>query len=181
MADHPRTIIREKIGLILLDKTVAGRNVDTERVDPYRATEIPALAVFTPEEDVSEDSVNTAPRELNRTILLEIAAYPAPHKRVNKAMDAMALEVEQAIHDDPLLGGVADDAVLVKTELKYFNDGDRVLGCAVLSYAVTYRTLARAPQELDPFITADTKTEIVGITDPTQDAHDVVVLEQETP
>lgn len=180
MAIHERTVIRRAVRDLLKGKTVAGAQVDTTRIDTWRDSELPALSVYTSEEFVDdEESQDTSPRELKRQVDVEIVGAVGASERMDDAMDALALEIETVMHADPFLGGVAADSILTETEAKVHNEGKRLIGIVVLTYRVTYRTLApvEAPT-LDDFITADARTRIVGITDPIQDGHDTVLVQE---
>jgi hypothetical protein len=65
MATHDRTKIRAAAcSALVLAATVAGDRVMASRVMPWRELELPALAVYTDDEEIDES--NAAPRELDR-------------------------------------------------------------------------------------------------------------------
>lgn len=178
MALHHRTIVRRAVRDLLKGKTSAGQKVDTTRIDTWRDNELPAISVYTTVEDVDDASTETAPRELKRQVDVEIVGAVGASDRMDDAMDALALEIETVMHADPFLGDVASDSILTGTEANVHNEGKRLIGLVVLTYQVTYRTIAPEPQELDDFVTADTRTRVDGVTDPNQDAHDIVVVQE---
>lgn len=178
---HHRTIVRRAVRDLLKGKTTAGERVDTTRVDTWRDNELPAISVYTTVEDVDDASIETAPRELTRDVEVEVVGVVSSSERMDDAMDALALQIETVMHADPFLGGVAGDSILTGTEANIHNEGKRLIGIVVLTYKVTYRTLApEAPDGLDDFLKADTHYD-VGVPDPTQQAHDVTVVQEPTP
>lgn len=149
---HPRQQIREAVKARLLNQTAAGSRVSKTRVITYRQLELPAISVYTPVESVEPDeSRNTAPRELTRAAQLIIEGVVQQTADVDDALDALALEVETAMHADETLGGKADDSLLESTETTLTEDGDRLVGVVRLVYSVVYRTFAPEAVTLDDF------------------------------
>lgn len=149
---HPRTLIRFAIVAALLGATAAAARVFATRVVPVRRTELPAIAVYTIEEDAEDKG--TAPRELERVVQVAIEAvvHPAALSPADDVLDALSLQIEKAMHADPYLGGNAGDCLLTKTEIGVLPDGERLLGQLLLTYAVTYHTLAPAGEATDEFL-----------------------------
>jgi hypothetical protein len=139
---HQRQVIREAARDALRGRTAAGARVYETRVVPLRKLELPAVSVYTLEEEVDPASSSTAPRELKRTVDLAIEALVKQGDNVDDAIDAIALEIERAMHADPTLGGAASDSVLASTEIDVLEESDRVVGMARLVYSVTYYTWA---------------------------------------
>jgi hypothetical protein len=186
---HQRQIIRDAVVALLRGRTSAGADVFVEDRPRVRQSKLPAIVVFSGDED--SDHKGSAPRELEREaeIQIEIFAAETPTKRAADARDDLALEVENLMHADPYLGGAAGDSYLSGTTVDVDVGGDKIIGAATLTYAVTYRTLApAAPSNLDDFEEVDARHRIVGITDgpggtdPNHllDGHDTFVVE-ETP
>jgi len=172
---HPRQEIRHAVATQLTGATAAGTRVFRTRVLPYKRVELPALAVYTPTETVNVD-VDTAPRELERSpeLVIEGAVKAAGSENVDDALDAMALEIENALHADPTFGGVAADAVLSSTELDIIEDGDTLVGLVKLTYKVEYFAPAAVPPVLDDFKTADIRHNLSGAQHVDNQAHDSI-------
>lgn len=162
---HPRKVIRDAVVTRLLGVTSAGTRVSSTRVDPYRETELPAISIYTPREPVDPESSSTSPRELTRTVSVEIAASVAHSDALPlaDAADAIAEQIEAAMDADPYLGGVASDSILEGTELSIPNaSADPLVGLIVLTYVVTYQTQPGAITATDDFLQAGVTTQIVG-------------------
>lgn len=175
---HQREVIRKKIrDLIVAGATVAGSRVYPSRVLPLRGIELPAIAVYTLDETVSGDSLATAPRELTRDLSVVIEAWVKAGavtdpkvEQVDDRMDELAEQIETIMHADPYLGGEAGESILTGTETEIVEEGDRTLGLLLLSYRVTYRTLAPiAPVLADDFNTIGTEYNVTETAFPTID------------
>jgi len=170
---HQREVIRKKIrDLIVAGATVAGSRVYPSRVLPLRGLELPAIAVYTLDETVAGESLATAPRELTRDLSVVIEAWVKAGavtdpkvEQVDDRMDALAEQIENIMHGDPYLGGEAGESILTGTETEIVEEGDRTLGLLLLSYRVTYRTLAPiAPVLVDDFETVGTEHNVTDAT-----------------
>src|SRR5918912_779283 len=106
---HQREVIRKAVqGQLLAANTAAQDRVFATRLVPYRRMQLPAFAVYTPEEPVDPASQRTAPRELKRNLRLVVEAAvnegailrAAPVQNVDDALDDLALDIERAIDAD---------------------------------------------------------------------------------
>jgi len=171
---HQRKVIRDAAAAALTNATAAGPRVFAARKIALRRLELPALAVYALQEAVDPASIETAPRELTRNLKLVIEAQ-VEGGNVDDALDAISAEIEKAIDADETLAGAAAHAILETTDLDVFESGDRAIGSAILTYAVTYYTYAPEAEDvpLVDFVTADVKTAVNSASDP---AEDVVTL-----
>lgn len=179
---HPRKLIRDAAKALLLGQTVAGTRVHKTRAVPLRGGKLPALTLYTTSEAVDPSSQRTSPRELKRTVQLVIEGAvkaTAPGEDIEDALDALAKEVERALHRDESLAGTADDSILTGTEVETAEEGEAVFGVVVLTYAVTYYAFAvdAADGPQDDFKTADIRHSLGGAQAAADQAHDVVDLE----
>lgn len=162
---HKRKLIRNAAAAALLNKTTAADRVLTTRRYPWRPTQLPAIGVYTLEEDVDPESHKSAPRELQRFPRLAIeAVLRVEESNIDDQLDDIALAIEKAIAADDTLGGTASDCWLMKTEFDFGNQGDQEIAVARLIFHVTY--FAFAPDEddvaLDALETIDAKYSLKG-------------------
>lgn len=150
---HPRKVIRSAVHAILLNATAAGTRVYKSRKVPHRKAELPVINIYTLEENIEEDSISMAPRELERNISLVLEGWVAvPDDAPDDAMDDLAEEIETAMHADFYLGDTVSDSILQSTVLDIFPDGDRLMGMVALVYSVTKRSIVPTPPDnLDDF------------------------------
>jgi hypothetical protein len=140
---HPRHQIREAVVAQLLGATAAEERVFPTRFVPWKKLALPGIAVYALEETV--EAVRTLPRELVRSLRIEVLAVVSGTEQVDDAVDALALEIETALHADPSFGGTAEDSLLSSTQIGTDEDQGRPLGAARLVYDVRYYTPA-APE-----------------------------------
>lgn len=167
---HQRKVIRDAAVTALLNHTPAGSKVKSTRVDPYRASELPAIAVHTPSDAI--DEANTTSQELSRDLVLEVVAWvvDSDANPAEDQMDAMAESVEAAMDSDRYLGGACgrDGLVLQSTEMAIASEMDgrrfeQPRGVLRLTYTAPYLTSRVAQGALADFSTAATTTAINGL------------------
>ncbi len=162
---HERKEIRDAAAAHLVAAaTSAGARVFKTRLNPMQGAELPAINLHTEQETVSEESKNTAPRELKRTVVLQIDGWVAGDlDTLDDDLDALALEIETAMDRNVNLEDVAGehpkahDSMLVSTEIDTAIVGNRPMGVVRLEYAVTYFSQLRTEAAVDDFDTADIK------------------------
>lgn len=178
---HQRQVIRAAVLALLLNATAAEARVHATRVLPYQASQVlPVIAIYTPDEDVDDDSWSTAPLELTRNLSLIIEGWVSPGENADNAMDDLAKEIEDAMDSDLYLGGAIAKRKLVKTETEVLEESDRQLGWFAMTYEVTYRTLAPEPPadgEMDDFNTAGTAYNQGGEQAPADEASDEITVQ----
>ncbi len=170
-------LIREAVKAKLLNHTAAGPRVFVEDRRHVRRGELPAIVVFS--QDETSEHGGTAPRELTHEMDVAIEAWAAETSTVTAAdaRDELSKQIKTAMHADRYLDGTASDSFLSGTKRDVDTEGDRLIGLAVLTYSVTYRTLAPEPADnLDDFRRANVTTRIVGAVDDNA-AHDVIVVQ----
>jgi hypothetical protein len=183
VALHPRQLVRDAVVAQLTGATVAGPRVyDTLEV-PHRRAELPAISVYTPDEQSDATTTRgTAPREMQRELQLVVEGVvkrSAQDEKLTATLDALALEIETAIFADDTLGDTASDTVLVGTSLVLLEDGDRTMASIRLEFAVTYYSYAPESVAADDFRTADVRYNLANAVNPANEAHDVVEIPEE--
>lgn len=180
---HQRKVIRDKVVALLSGETEAEARIYASRIRSIRNSEFPLILVYTRGEQVDGDP-STAPRELTRRLDVEIAGAVVglDEAAVEDALDALALEIETAMHADPYLAGEAGDSILVGTESDIDQEGDRLIGMVQLTYSVTYRTMAPEAvddEELDDFLTVAATHKTGGVDqDDDDDAEDLFTVQE---
>lgn len=171
---HQRQRIREAAKAALVGKTAVGDRVHETRILPWKKIELPAIAVYTLNEEVDPESARSAPRELERTVELAIEAFVEAGDNVDDALDALALQIERAMHADETLGGTASDSILSSSEMAVLKDGEKLAGTIGLTYSVRYFTYApdAADVHLNEFATADIRHNLGNVVHPDNEAHD---------
>lgn len=180
---HRRKRIRDAaMAALLAASTSAGSRIFSTRSVPWRRLQLPAVSVYALSE--TSDDQQTSPRELYRTLTLAIEAAVEAGENIDDTLDAMALELERAMHADSTLGEVCGDSMLVGTELEVAEQGDKPIGLLRLTYKCWYRTDApdaedQAPVDME---TVDVQTSLGGKQAEADQAHDQLTqLDEVTP
>jgi hypothetical protein len=179
---HQRKVIRDAVRALLLGRTAASDRVFGMRMLPFRKIELPALAVYWTTEPVDPASRSTAPRYLKRTVTIAIEAAVVAGDEADPAedqMDAIALQIEDAMHADDQLGlpDVVHDTVLAGSDNDIAADADGVYSVIRLLYDVEYETPAPDPDAtpvVDEFSTADIRYDLSGGQEDEDQAHDTL-------
>jgi hypothetical protein len=177
---HQRAVIRHAVrDLLIAAATVAGSRVFATRAIPLRENQLPAICIYTLTETVDAQESITAPRVLTRDLSVVIEGWAAPGDNVDDSMDALALEIENAMHADPYLGDVVADSMLDDTTMEVLEEGARIMGLVTLTYAATYRTFAPEPDAgLDDFNTAGVTHNLAGEQDAEDTASDEFTVQE---
>jgi hypothetical protein len=173
---HQRRIIREAVKAALVAAgTSAGSRVFETRMVPWSRVELPAIAVYSSDETTDPDSQQTAPRELKRTLQLAIECMVEGVVDLDDAMDAMAVQIERAMHRDPTFGGACGDSLLTSCELDLAEVGAKELGMLRMVYTVTYYTAAPEAEDvtLSDLKTIDAHYSPDGASDRSEDLIDL--------
>ncbi len=141
MPTHERQLIRNAVVAQLLGRTTADQQVQASRREPWRQADLPAISVYTIEEESAHTSVDGG---LTRALKLGIEIVVSMSERVDDALDGLALEVETALDEDPTLGGKTYDLVLASTKVMVVEEQRRAVGVAQLGFEITYQTPTRA-------------------------------------
>lgn len=174
---HPRQAIRHAVADLLTNQTDAGARVYSTRIPPLKKPELPAISVYTADEEVDLAwSLGSGPRELRRLVNVAIEGAVIGDN-VDDAMDALASQIEKAMSANRWLGFTDDtvvqlyDIILISTELDTGEQGQREVGVVRLTYRVEYYSddPALADQAALPDFTKATETYNLANVQPTGD------------
>ncbi len=141
---HIRKTIRENIGTALTGLSTTGSSVFESRTFPINFSALPALLIYTKDEEVIEFSLKT-PRTQFRQLQVIIEAHIKGTSNIDDTIDTIAEEVEEAMVTDVSRGGHAKDTRLVSTEIE-FEEATSKVGLAIFTYVIEYATVENAVQ-----------------------------------
>lgn len=150
---HQRQVIRDAVKAALVSRTMAGTNVFATRFIPLQTVQLPALTVYTLNEDVDPESINRTrgpSRELWRTAKMMIEGTVIASGTTDNpddVMDTFAAQIEKAMNADETFGGVCDRSIMESTEIDVLEVGKKAVGVVALTYSVLYQTWA--PDDAD--------------------------------
>jgi len=143
---HKRQIIRDAIINQLKDKTDAGSNIYGNRAKPLFDQSIPAILVYSKQENILEDQYNIdgyAP--LKRDLEIAIEAVIIASDEFDQKLDDIASQIESALDGFEIETRKADLINLKSTEIDYSIEGSKIYGAVRLTYSVIYRTEVMQP------------------------------------
>ncbi len=143
MANHIRQQIRERIGTTLTGLSTTGSNVYQSRVYNLEDSTLPALIIYTKNEDSQLLEMGST-RTLQRDLSLVVEAYVKANNNYDDTIDTISKEVEAAMAADVTHNSLARDTFLSSTEINYNGEGDQPIAVMSLVYNVTYLTTEAA-------------------------------------
>ena len=136
---HVRKQIRDKVAALLsANVSLVKRRVYTTRVHPLNDSNLPAISVYTGSE--SSNRLQAGVTDMIRELSLEIDCYVRETSSFDDDVDAIAVQVEEAMAGNFTLDGLAKFVVLTSTQIQFDGDADQILGVAKLTYSVEYVT-----------------------------------------
>lgn len=144
---HARETIRTAFVTALDGETDAGNKVFNSRVYPLNANSLPGLVVYTPQEQVTTDTIGY-PRRQTRELQVVVEAYSKTVNEADKVIDDLGEQIEKAIAADPGLGGNVKDTMLAGVQVTLAADGDVPVAVGIFTYTVLYQVRENAPDNL---------------------------------
>ena len=136
---HVRQQIRDRIVSVLKSNvSLVKRRVFSSRVYALTENDLPAITVYTGSEVSSR--LNMGLNDLNRGLTLDVDIYVRSTSAFDNDVDAIAVQIEEAIAGDFTVNGLAKEAVLTGTEIQFSGDAEQPVGVAKLTYSVRYVT-----------------------------------------
>lgn len=145
MANHIRQQIREAVGVLLTGLTTTGTNVFQSRQHRIPEDSLPALVIYSTEEESEAVAFGGGSPLLDRTLTLVVEGYAKEVSNVDDTADTISKEVETALAGDLTLGGLAQYVILANTLIEYEGETDSNAALVTLSFGVLYRTRAATP------------------------------------
>jgi hypothetical protein len=136
---HVRQQIRDRIASDLTTGVpLVANRVYTSRVYPLTEANLPAITVHTGSEASSLMAMGTV--TLTRSVSISVDAYVRATNAFDDDVDAICVQIEDALGGDFRLGGIAKDIVLVSTDIDFSGEAEQPVGIARLTFDVRYVT-----------------------------------------
>lgn len=149
MADHVRTQCRDAAVALLANLTVGADTFSAEggrpESRPLQEADLPALLVYTNEEEADYTSGTRGSRRQERRCQLMVHGFAQDTADLDKTLDAIAKVVEAALEAAPTLGGLAKDVYLTGTTKSADPEAKQPTGEIVLNFTCEYHTREGAP------------------------------------
>jgi hypothetical protein len=138
---HARQQIREAVAAALTGLASTGTRVFQSRMRPQDEASLPALLVTTNDEEITTSIGSVQTRLLGVTV--ECIAQPSG--AVDDVLDTIAEEVEIAMHNAGLFGGLVAGSELTSVSVSFTDELQKPCGALSMQYRFTYFTNAGAP------------------------------------
>lgn len=143
MANHLRRQIREAAAGALNGLTTTGANVFESRTHELQDAELPALRIYTNNEDLVIGSQG-ANRLLDRDLELVVEGCSKRTSNLDDELDAIILEVEVRIAANQGLAG-AKRIQLRRIEIDMEGEAEKEVGVARMIFSVFYQAALATP------------------------------------
>ena len=137
---HVRKSIRDNITTTLTGLATTGLNVFQTRFFPLAETKLPALCIYSRTE-ASEYSTMTVPRTVLHECEFTVEAYVKATSGVEDTIDAIGVEVAEALAADVTRNSLAKDTRVTDFAVDFNAEGDQPVGIATFTVIVDYATL----------------------------------------
>jgi len=173
MSAPQRKLIREAVVDLLIGQTEVGEKVFGNRIRPVHVTELPCILVYALS-DEREIWLST-PRTYKSSLVISVEIQVDSINTLDLELDALSSQVEYLLHQDHTLSEVCEDVIHQSTDINLSDQGEKLYGSAILTYAMPYYYEAvRDPIYLKDFLRADIEYDIVGNPTGQIDATDTV-------
>jgi hypothetical protein len=145
MANHLRRQIREAVATAVTGLATTGSRVFQSRVYPVQTAELPCLLIATRGEASAPATIHS-PREVERTLQLEVVAVAKATADLDDVLDQICKEVEIALAM-PVAGltALAKSIALVSSDFELRGEAEKPTGSATLVFEIDYFNLENAP------------------------------------
>ncbi len=136
---HVRQQIRERIVSVLNSGvTLVSNRVYGSRVYSLTEADLPAVIVYAGSETSALQTMGL--KTSARVVSIEVDAYVRGTSNFDNDVDAIAVQIEEAIANDFNVNGLAKSAVLANTEINFSGEAEQPIGSAKLTFDVRYDT-----------------------------------------
>ena len=134
---HLRKQIRDRVVTNLTGLSTTASRVYASRIYPMAAANLPGLCIYTKSESV-EILTMSPPRAQLRTLSLAVEGYAVATSSLDDTLDAISLEVEEALAADLTQNSLARDTRVASIEIEYSDEGEQPVGVVRVDVEIDY-------------------------------------------
>lgn len=145
---HVRTQIRNAAAALLTGLATTGSNVFKTRTVPLDDAELPALKIYTNDEEIAPQTFHTNPL-LERALQLTVVGCAKANSTLDDTLDDIAAEVEAKLNESEAnntFSGLAKSTVLQSLKVDTSDDLEQPVGTIEMNFTVVYYTQAATPE-----------------------------------
>jgi hypothetical protein len=136
---HVRQQIRDRIVSVLKSNvSLVKRRVFSSRVYALTEKDLPAITVYTGSEASTLQTIGV--KTSARIVSVDVDIYVRATSNFDNDVDAIAVQIEEAIANDFTVNGLAKSAVLSGTDMNFSGEAEQPVGSAKLTFDVRYDT-----------------------------------------
>jgi hypothetical protein len=181
MSSQRKAVRHAIIAILKAANTSAGQRVEGSRVTETPPAKLPAIYVYTLDDEADEQSQSSAPRTLHRNLDIVVealaAALASPSTPIDDVLDDFGEQIETALGADPTLSGTVADSVFQEAAIMFGSLGDKYYGRLMIRLSAVYAKRWDQDGEAVPLSRVDARTD-VGNLPPANEAQDQIVIEQ---
>jgi hypothetical protein len=136
---HVRKSIRDNVVTTLTGLTTTGSNIYRTRVYPLAEDKLPGLAIYTRDESTGYETMGI-PRTQIRNLTVAVEIYVKGTSNYDDTLDAICVEIEEALYTDLTRGGYAKDTNITNMDAEFSGEGDQPVARSTLTIDITYAT-----------------------------------------
>jgi hypothetical protein len=140
---HIRQAIRDNVKTTLTGLATTGDRVYVNRIYPFIQQVSNGILIYTESESTDYLTMGR-PRSQERSLTLKVEIYAKATANLDNSIDDIALEIENALYNDPSRGGVATDTMIMNFDSDFSGDGDSPVGVGILDIVVKYNCVENA-------------------------------------
>ena len=144
MANHLRRQIRERVATMLTGLSTTGSNVFQSHVYPLENADLPALCIYTQDEEIEVGAMGD-PRVCHSTMTLIVDGYAQTSSNLDDQLDQIGKEVQVAMAGDIDINNLVKNSYLSSVDISYSGEGTSPIGIIRHNYSVLYRYAENAP------------------------------------
>ena len=136
---HVRKQIRDKFTeLLSAGVPLVSTRVYGSRVYPLTEAKLPAIPVYAGGETSGLQTMGL--KTLTRTVSVSVDVYARATQTLDDDLDAICVQVEEAIAAQYTLNGLSKNTVLSSTDIDFSGEAEQPVGVARLNFDVLYHT-----------------------------------------
>jgi hypothetical protein len=144
MAALLATQIRKAAAAVLTDLATTAARVYVSRVYPIQDAELPALRIYTRDEDIETSSMGVG-RVRQHQLELVVEACVKSNTDFDDTADQIRKEVQNALDADPGLGGLCKYVEPRAVQDAFEGEGEKVVAVKRMTFEVLYFAAQGAP------------------------------------
>lgn len=143
---HVRQQIRSRVATVLTGLATTGNNVFQSHVYPIGEDQLPGLCIYTISQESQLSSLTSSGTVMDHQLDLAVAAYVKETSTYDQTIDAIMVEVEEALQADATLKGLVKHIYPRSLDINLTGEGDKPVVVATQVFQVWYRARLNEPE-----------------------------------